>query len=164
MKHAIMHPIPGYSTGAFGLTFDLTQADSLRALDKYFDRVEPKTEEAARIRDEWRLWYGGTSAFERNFSLATYDKARTFRTRYMKANAVTTEEKELLKEHLAKAFTAEEAAGEARRMTREGEYPKVPSLVPDLPSFPEATQMVKAIGFAALGIAALILITKARQR
>ena len=156
-------PLPGLSPAVVGdLAFDLTQSDSLRALDYYMTTQEPKTETAAKLVDEWILWFGQTSAFERNFDLATYDKARTFRTRFLKANAVTPEEKALIERHLSEAVTAEEAAGEARRMTREGEFPKVPPLIPDFewPTLPEAKGALYAVGFAVAAVAVLVLATK----
>lgn len=160
-------PLPGLAPAVVGLggrfTFDLTQSDSLRALDYYMTTAEAKTPEAEKIAEDWILWYGQTSAFERNFDLSTYDKARTFRTRFLKANAVTPEEKALIARHLAEAITAEEAAGEARRMTREGEFPKVPPLIPDFewPDVPQTKGLITAIAIAAAAIGLLVLATKA---
>jgi hypothetical protein len=157
-------PLPGLAPAVVGgFTFDLTQADSLRALDYYMTTQDPKTEAAAKLVDEWILWYGQTSAFERNFDLATYDKARTFRTRFLKANATTPDEEALVARHLADATTAEEAAGQARRMTREGEFPKVPSLIPDFewPTLPETKGALYALAFAVGAVAVLVLATKA---
>ncbi len=100
----------------------MSQGEDMAAINRYMTSQDMKTKKAETIHDEWVRWWDGLGWWEKNFDLATYDKARNLRNTFNLANATNAAETAAVKRVMQTGITTEEMAGGTKRTLASGMY------------------------------------------
>lgn len=101
----------------------IVQAQDIDAIAEFFQKTTPQTAEAKAIKAEFEVWFATIGTLEKHFDPVIYDRARNFRNRFIRANAVTPEQLAQVEEVISRGMTTEEMQGELRRLPGSGYYP-----------------------------------------
>lgn len=140
-----------YGPVGFGADFSgIMLADDMKAINDYFHRVAPVTDEAKRLASDWAQWWITTGDPGNYIFLipdAVFDEARNRKLAFDRANAVTQHDKDLVEQVAKTGMTHETAQGEPdRRDPVTGGY-----YVPPTPILPTWFWPV-VVGGAVLGV------------
>lgn len=105
------------------------QSENIEAIEVYIGETQPKTPEAADIRDEFLRYTASLSTLERELSSGVYDTVRNYKLRFNRANAVTPAEKQAVEDQALRGMSSEQMRGEADRRLSNGEYAAPPSVM-----------------------------------
>lgn len=106
----------------------MSQSEDMEAIDRYMRTQPMKTSEAAKVHDDWIVWYDGLSWWSRSMDGEVYDEARNRRNKFNRANAVSRTEKAATERIITEGASTEELAGGLDRRLSTGEYHE--SLIP----------------------------------
>lgn len=98
------------------------QGDDLEAIHRYMMTAETQTPEAVALRDGWIVWWEDLNWWEKNTDDDTYNQARNRRNAFLRANAVTPDEKAAAEAVILGGVTTEEMAGGVRETNSQGGY------------------------------------------